>query len=93
MDGFPMYKHVVFNHNMRLSKRLAIAVVHILQGVLANLAGIVDKVKEGATLRIHGIRLSPTNVRGKSLPDCTVDKCLNGGSWCSKLLGQENIAV
>jgi hypothetical protein len=34
---------------MRLSKGLRIAVVHVLQGVLANLAGIMDKVTEGAT--------------------------------------------
>jgi hypothetical protein len=65
MDGFPIYKHVVFNCNMRLSKGLTIAVVHILQGVLANLAGITDKVTEGATLWIVGISLNPTTVRWK----------------------------
>jgi hypothetical protein len=48
---------------MRLSKRLAIAVVHVLQGILANLAGIVDRVTESATLGILGISLKLTTVR------------------------------
>jgi hypothetical protein len=48
---------------MRLPKRLAIAVVHIFQGILANLAGIVDDVTESATLGILGISLNPTTVR------------------------------
>ncbi len=83
-DGFPIYKHVIFDRNMRLS---------ILQSVLANLAGIMGKVTEGATLRIVGISLNPTTVRWKSQPNCTIDKCLNSGSWCSKLFGQEDFAV
>jgi hypothetical protein len=78
---------------MRLLKGLTIAVVHALQGFLENLAGIMDKVTEGVTLRIVGISLNPTTVRWKSQPDCTIDKCLNSGSWCSKLLGQEEFAV
>jgi hypothetical protein len=78
---------------MRLSKGLTIAVVHVLQGVLANLAGIMDKVTESATLRIIGISLKPTTVRWKSRPNCTIDKCLNSGSWCSELLGREDFAV
>jgi hypothetical protein len=79
--------------NKSVSKRLAIAVVQILQGILANLAGIVDEVTESTTLRILGINLNPTTVRWKSQPNCTIDKCLNGSSWCSKLLGQEDSAV
>jgi hypothetical protein len=92
-DGFPIYKHVIFNRNMRLLKGLTRAVVHVLQGVLANLAGIMDKVMEGVTLRIIGISLNPTTVRWKSWPNCIIDECLNSGSWCSKLLGQEDFTV
>jgi hypothetical protein len=63
MDGFPIYKYIILDHNMGLAKRVAVTIVHILQRGFVNFDGIVNKVAKGVTLGIIGICLDPTTVR------------------------------
>jgi hypothetical protein len=78
---------------MGLAEWLAKAIVQILQGVLANFAGIAYELTNGATLGVIGIGLNPTAVRWKPQSYPTVDKSLDGGSRGRKLSGQEKFTV
>jgi hypothetical protein len=51
-DGFPIDKHVILDFNMGLVEWLAKTHMHILQGVLADFAGIAYEVTNGATLGV-----------------------------------------
>ena len=67
--------------------------MQILQGVLANFAGIACKLTNGATLGVIGIGLNPMTMRWKLQSYHTVDKSLDGGSQGRKMSGQEKFAV
>jgi hypothetical protein len=92
-DWFPINMHVIFNDNLGLVERLMLAVVYVLQFIIADFTRVFHEVAKTGILRIVRICLDPKTVRWKPQTNCAVDKCLNGGCQSSILLWQEEFTV
>ena len=61
-NRFTEDQHVVFNHDDRLSDRMAIRIMDVFQSVLANFARVNNKISYHTAFRVCGIRRDPSIV-------------------------------